>query len=140
MKKFISHIFVGLLVVTVAVSCKKDYSRVNTTYPDPTPVSERRIRYQLYTNHDFSDNNSMITFSLFIRNANRTLLDSPLVSMKIKDIPDAAHKLIFEKTVTGDNSDLAAGFRYEIQNVGNSWFTDTSKAGNVYKVIDYAFQ
>jgi len=38
------------------------------------------------------------------------------------------------------NSDLAAGFHYEIQNVGHSGYTDTSKAGNGLKVIDYAFQ
>ena len=61
--------------------------------------------------------------------------------MQIKDIPDAAHKLVFEKTVTGNyNEDLAAGFRYEIHDVGNSQYIDTSKAGNTFKIIDFAFQ
>ena len=61
--------------------------------------------------------------------------------MQIKDIPDAAHKLVIEKTVPGnDNTDLAVGFHYEIQNVGHSGYIDTSKAGNALKVIDYAFQ
>ncbi len=61
--------------------------------------------------------------------------------MQIKDIPDAAHKIVIEKTVFGTgNSDLAAGFNYEIQNVGHSWYIDTSRAGNELKVIDYAFQ
>ena len=61
--------------------------------------------------------------------------------MQIKDIPGAAHKLVIEKTVPGNNNaDLAAGFRYEIENVGQSGYTDTSRAGNMFKVIDYAFQ
>lgn len=108
------------------------------TYP---PAIERKIRFQLYTNQDFSADNSIIHFSIFIKDANRTLLDSALASMQIKDIPDAAHKLIVEKTVTGNyNSDLTAGFRYEIENVGISAFIDTSKAGNTFKIIDYAFQ
>jgi hypothetical protein len=45
--------------------------------------------------------------------------DSSFAPMQIKDIPDAAHKIVIEKTVFGSgNSDLAAGFHYEIQNVG----------------------
>jgi hypothetical protein len=61
--------------------------------------------------------------------------------MQLKDIPDVAHKLVIEKTAPGnDDSDLAAGFHYEIQNVGHSGYIDTSKAGNNFKVIDYAFQ
>ena len=59
--------------------------------------------------------------------------------MRIEDIPDAFHKLVIEKTVS-DNSDIAAGFRYEIHDVGTSSYVDTSKAGNLFKVIDYAFQ
>lgn len=103
------------------------------------PVNSRTIRFQLYTNQDFSGNTSLISFSLFIRNTNKTILDSSLASMQIKDIPDEAHKIVIEKTVS-DNSDLAAGFRYEIQNVGNSSYTDTSKAGSMFKVIDFSFQ
>jgi hypothetical protein len=130
-------ILVVLTVIVMLGSCKKDYSSGATTYP----AIERKIRFQLYTNQDFSGNNSVINFSLFIRNANKTIFDSSLATMQIKDIPDALHKLVIEKTVPGnDNSDLAAGFNYEIQNVGNSWFIDTSKAGNTLKIIDYAFQ
>jgi len=126
-----------LTVVVILGSCKKNYSSADVMYPG----NDRKIRFQLYTSQDFSGNTSVISFSLFIRNANRILLDSALAPMQIKDIPDAAHKLVIEKTVTGnDNSDLAAGFRYEIQNVGNSSYIDTSKAGNTFKIIDYAFQ
>jgi len=133
MKLFI-RTFLAAAFVLLVVSCKKQY-------PSGTirPAQERKIRFQLYTNQDFSDNASVIIFSVFIRDANKTLFDSTLASMRIQDIPDSARKLIIEKTVN-DNSDLAAGFRYEIHDVGTSSFIDTSKAGNAFKIIDYPFQ
>jgi hypothetical protein len=133
MKKFI-RIAAALVVLFVAISCRK-YSSGNVTYP----AAQRTIRFQLYTNQEFSGNTSVINFSIFIRNANRTLFDSSLASMRIQDIPDALHKLVIEKTVN-DNADLAAGFNYEIQDVGRSWYIDTSKAANPFKIIDYSFQ
>jgi len=133
MKKFI-RITAALAVLLVVVSCRK-YSSGNMSYP----AAQRTIRFQLYTNQDFSDNSSVINFSIFIRDANRTLFDSSLASMRIKDIPDALNKLVIEKTVN-DNSDLAAGFRYEIHDVGTSSYIDTSKAGNPFKIIDFSFQ
>ena len=123
-----------LVVAMIGLSCRKDHSTSLITYPQ-----SRTIRFQLYTNHDFSTNSSTINFSIFIRNGRRMLFDSSLASMQLKDIPDSTHKIVIEKTVA-DNSDLGAGFRYEIQNVGISWHIDTSKAGNSLKVIDYAFQ
>ena len=130
--KFI-YAYVALILSIIGLSCKKDNSTPVIAY------QQRTIRFQLYTNQDFSTNTSIINFKVFIENGSKTLFDSSLASMQIKDIPDNAHKIIIEKTVA-DNSDLAAGFRYEIQNVGMSWHTDTSKAGNALKVIDYAFQ
>ena len=137
MKKFIVTISAVCLVVVSMMSCKKKYPSVN----EMLPSTERKISFQLYTNQDFSANTSVINFSVFIRKANNILFDSALAPMQIKDIPNAAHKLIVEKAVRdNDNSDLVAGFRYEIENVGHSGFTDTSKAGNPLKVIDFAFQ
>ena len=125
-----------LVVVVTVVSCKK-YNSSTTTYPSP----ERKIRFQLYTNQNFADDRSVIHFSIFIRNTNQTLFDSALATMEIKDIPDANHKIVIEKTLPANtNVDVAAGFNYEIENVGRSWFIDTSRAGNPFKVIDYAFQ
>ena len=125
-----------LLIVTME-SCKK-------TYPSSdgeNPGTGRKVLFQLYTDKDFSAETSVIKFSIFIRNARTTFFDSSFAPMQTKDIPDAAHKIVIEKTVFGTgNADLAAGFNYEIQNVGNSWYIDTSRAGNVLKVIDYAFQ
>ena len=125
---------VAVAVVTMGPGCKKYAS-------PPVMLADRKIRFQLYTNQDFSTDNSLINFSIFIKDKNGTLLDSALAAMEIKDIPDSAHKFVIEKTVTENNNwDLAAGFQYEIQNVGYSWYIDTSKAGNTLKVIDYAFQ
>jgi hypothetical protein len=128
------YAFAGLVIAMIALSCRKDHSTSVIPYPQ-----NRTIRFQLYTNEDFSTNSSVINFSIFIKNHNRTLFDSSLASMQIKDIPDSTHKIVIEKTVA-DNLDLAAGFRYEITNVGISWHIDTSKAGNSLKVIDYNFQ
>ncbi|HET9826200.1 MAG TPA: hypothetical protein VFP87_12760 [Chitinophagaceae bacterium] len=136
MKKIFIASYSLLIVGILATLCtKKKTSSWETTYP----ASTRKIRFQLYTNQDFSGNTSLISFSLFIRNASKTILDSSLTTMQIKDLPDAEHKLVIEKTVN-DNSDVAAGFHYEIQNVGNSSYIDTSKAGNLFKIIDFAFQ
>jgi len=135
MKKIIILFFATLLVVLTGISCKKDYSSHDTT----NSAKSRTFRFQLYTDQDFSTNSSAINFSIFIKSGSATLFDSSLASMQIKDIPDNTHKIIIEKTVAG-NADLAAGFRYEIPNVGISWHIDTSKAGNSFKVIDYAFQ
>lgn len=135
MKIFLISI-VALLIV-IGESCKKTYPSTD----GEGPGNQRKIRFQLYTDKDLSNETSVIKFSIFIRNAHTTLFDSSLASMQIKDIPDAAHKLVIEKTLPGnDNSDLAAGFNYTIQNVGNSWYIDTSKAGNALKVIDYSFR
>ena len=131
-----TQISAALFVTLIAISCRKNYSATGIT----TPATARTFRFQLYTNQDFSTNSSVINFSIFIKNGNqKKLFDSSLASMQIKDIPDSAHKIVIEKTVA-DNSDLAAGFLYEIENVGISWHIDTSKAGNVLKVVDYAFQ
>lgn len=134
MKKFVLHALVLSLVIIVG-SCKKQYPSGGY------PVTDRKIRFQLYTNQDFSGNASVINFSVFIKTANTNLFDSAFSSMQLKDIPDAAHKLVIEKTVrVYNNVDLAAGFRYDIHDVGSSTFIDTSRAGTSTKVIDFAFQ
>lgn len=129
MKKAIAGLLI--LIVIVSGACKKQ----NDSQPP------RKFLFQLYTNKDFSTNEAKISFSVFIRSRNITLFDSALAPMKIKDIPDALHKISIEKSVWGHNyEDLAAGFRYKIEEVGESWYIDTSSARNPFKIIDYAFQ
>jgi hypothetical protein len=131
-------LFTGFFVSVILLeSCKKNHPATDRV----DPALERTIRFQLYTNEDFSGDASVITFSIFIRNAHTTLFDSSFAAMEIKDIPGPDHKLVIEKTVSGNgDADLAAGFHYEIENVGHSGYIDTSKVGNAFKVIDYAFQ
>lgn len=115
-----------------------------------SPGSGRTVRFSLYTDQDFSNNNSIIHFSVFIKKgsvyvfdttAGNLLFDSAFAPIQIKDIPDPAHKIVVEKKVFGyGDADFTAGFVYEIENVGSSWHIDTSSAGNPLKVIDYNFR
>src|SRR5215510_13836843 len=123
------------LCITIA-SCIKDGSNVNPMPPD----SGRTIRFVLYTDQDFSDDTSVIDFTIFIKKgsvyvgdtvASNLLFDSAFAPMRIKDIPDPAHKIVVEKKVIGyDDAELTAGFIYTIVNVGNAWHIDSSSARN----------
>lgn len=137
MKKNITLFSTTIFCIVLATSCTKQPS--SSSGNDPS--AGRTIRFHLYTNRDFSNDHGIIHFSVIIRNGSALLFDSTLAVMQIKDIPDSAHKIIIDKKISGyDNADLSAGFLYEIENVGYSWFIDTSKAGNPLKVVDYAFQ
>lgn len=125
----------AFFVAVTATSCKKDHH---------TPVvlnPARTIKFVLHTEKDFSADNHNITFQLIIRNHTKTIFDTTLATIKIKDIPHAPNSLVFEKQVPGnDPSQLAAGFTYTIENVGTADFLDMVKAGENFKVIDYSFQ
>ena len=132
MKNFISLSLLLCLLIFSFISCEKNVSPA---------TSPRKIRFVLYTEEDFSSDNSNITFSLFIRNNTKTLFDSTLSTIKVKDIPNEANKLIFEKQVPNDDgSVLTAGFYYTIENVGLSWYLDTCSASTSFKTINYSFK
>jgi hypothetical protein len=134
MKKYTTPAIFALLLFLVVTSCTK-----TTSLPAANPT--RKIKYELYTNIDFSGNNDVIKFSLLIRSHTKILLDSQLAPMKIMEIPNAANKIIIEKTVPdNDTSALSVGFLYAIEGVGNSWHLDTCKAGEIFKVVEFAFQ
>jgi len=76
-----------------------------------------------------------------MRNHTKVLMDSELATMKIKEIPNADNKIIIEKTVPdNDNSDISVGFHYSIEGVGTSQHLDSIRAGETFKVVDFAFQ
>ena len=127
---------VALLSLVLSFSsCDKDGDK-----PDNNKV-ERKIKFVLYTNEDFSDDEHNITFSVFARDHDRTLLDSAISTMKVKDIPSVANKIIVEKTlVTDASTDLVAGFVYKIEGVGVSWHLDSIPAGQNNTTIEYAFK
>jgi hypothetical protein len=125
------------LCFSLLISCKK-------TNPDITnkPGSTKTIRFQLYTNQDFSTNESTIVFKTSIQNLgnNQIIWDSTFAIRKIKEIPDAASKIIVEKLIPATDSILKVGFYYTITNVGSSWYLDTVGKGTTFKLIDYNFQ
>jgi hypothetical protein len=135
MKKYML-IALGLLSLLFSFSsCNKDGEQ-----PGNNKV-ERKIKYVLYTNEDFSDDEHNITFSVFARDDNRTLLDSALTTMKVKEIPSAANKIVVEKTlIMGASTELVVGFTYKIEGVGESWYLDSIPAGQNNKIIEYAFK
>lgn len=134
---FRCYIFVGCILIFSA-SCKKQTEgRGNNC-----PAVLRKIQFSLYTDRDFSDNNSNIIFTLSIRTADHQVLwDSVLPPMRIRDIPHGNNKFFFEKQVPGNESSLLrAGFIYAIEHVGISWFWDQSKACDTLKKVDFNFR
>jgi hypothetical protein len=125
----------SIAVTLIFVACKKDAAK-------PAP---RTIRYILYTKENFSTNQDTIRFRLLMqtsRNSGGILFDSSLAAMTISAIPDSLHRLVFTKTVpTGHEKDtLLVGFIYDIDNVGESWFLDSSAAGPGTKTVEYSFR
>ena len=129
--------------ILIGTSCKKQItgSAITDSALDNSK-NLRKVRFVLYTDKDFSSDNDSIFFKLSIRKArNQVLWDSMLAPMKIKDIPNLAHKLIVNKLVPGnDPSLLKVGFYYSIKNVGNSWHVEPFNVGETFKVVDFNFQ
>jgi hypothetical protein len=139
----IVRLLAALVIVTAVVSCSKDHTPPGGGQNNKFPT--RKVRFELFTKEDFSTDNHNITFSLFIRRDHgidsRTLLDSALATMKVKDIPDSAHKIVIEKWVPqNDTSNLAVAFTYYIENVGYSWHLEPVPAGDTLKVLQYSFR
>lgn len=134
MKYFLMTALTVFAAICVTTSCKKEKTQ-------PAPVSTRTIKFILYTNQDFSNDDHNISFALHISNTTHSIaFDSTVFSMKVKDIPNKQNQLVFEKKIPSDGSILTAGFVYSIENVGNSWHLDTCAANEKLKVIEYPFQ
>ena len=120
-----------VFILVSLLSCRKS---------SQAPPDTRKVKFQLYTTDDFSSSGERIDFTVIINGNNTRLWDSALAPMSIKDIPGPGNKLVIEKAVPGNYSgDLVVGFLYTIENVGNSWHLDSSKAGNILKTVDYNF-
>jgi hypothetical protein len=70
MNSYFRFYIVAIAVVLLSVSCKKqtEYGEYNC------PAITRMIEFFLYTDTDFSGNNSNITFTLSIQNAGHRVL------------------------------------------------------------------
>lgn len=123
-----------IAVSCIIYSCTKDHDNTGNK-----PI--RKVHYELFTTEDFSEDNHDIQFNLFMRDNRRTIFDSALAIMKIKDIPDSLNRLIFDKLVPGNNQDsLVVGFTYRIFDVGYSWYLDKFQKGDTLKKIIYSFK
>jgi hypothetical protein len=132
-------ILIVIAVILALGSCKKD--EASHSGADNNISGGRKVRYELYTNEDFTGDQHNIQFSLFMKNAGKTIFDSSLSPMKVEEIPDSIHKIIIEKYVPGnDGSTLTVGFVYQIENVGISWYLDTFPAGDTLKLLQYRFK
>lgn len=119
----------------IFAACKK-----HSDTPEP-----RTIRYILYTKEDFSGDIDTIRFRLHIHTTGttgRVLYDSNIAPMRINEIPDSLHRLIFTKTVPPghDTDKLVVGFVYDIDHIGESWYLDSSVAGEKQKTVEYSFR
>jgi len=135
MKKAFFNILTLLLLMVIIASCKKQNDNNNPHIP-------RTVKFLLYTDQDFSHENNIISFTAFIESpVNKVIWDTLLPPMKISDIPGRIHQIAFEKTVlAGGNSLMKVGFRYSIENVGLSWYIDSSSPGQISKVVDFNFR
>jgi hypothetical protein len=128
----ISFVYFSALMFLMLSSCKKD-NQSNT--------STRMVRYELFTNRDYSGETNIISFRVQIINAQKTLFDSILAPMKMEEIPDSAQKIIIEKAVPGnDPLTLKVGFYYSIQNVGISWHYESFLSQDRFKLVRFDFK
>jgi hypothetical protein len=118
----------SLLLTT---SCKKD---------EVAPVGPRTIRFELYTDQDYSLETNSIVFKPNITDGNKVLWDSVFSAVQIKDIPSPAHKIVFEKVILNNSSDLKAGFEYTIENVGVSWYYVKATPAESIKTVSFNFR
>lgn len=132
---------VAIILTFAAGACKKDNV---PTQIAPQPV--RKVLYELYTDQDFSTDLHNITFTLHMINpVTMGFYDSSLATMKIKDIPDFAHRISIEKLVPPNISknltdSFAASFVYDEENVGVSWHIEAVHAGDTSKLVRFDFR
>ncbi|MBS1532052.1 MAG: hypothetical protein JSU01_17255 [Bacteroidetes bacterium] len=134
MKLFLPTVILLFAAICLTTSCKKE-----KPVQPPVSASTRTLRFILYTNENFSGNNYDISFSLHISDGMSAPFDSTVFTAKVKDIPDKAHQLVFEKRIPYGKT-VTAGFVYAIKDVGYSWHLDTCAANEKFKVIEYPFQ
>ncbi len=137
MKKPLTFLSI-LAAACIMVSCKKQKNQPPVVAPTKT------IRFILFTNEDFSTDDDTVSFALTIRNNagtinSRTIFDSTLATMRFKDIPGPANKIIIEKKVPDNGSILEAGFIYTDKFGIGSHF-DTVSTNEKLKIFEYPFR
>ena len=128
-------ILAAIAVVCIIYSCTKDHNNTGNNKPI------RKVHYELFTTEDFSGDQHDIQFNLFMRDSRRTIFDSALAIIKVKDIPDSLQRWTFDKVVPGNNQDsLVVGFTYHLFDVGYSWYLLGFPIGDTLKKVIYSFK
>jgi hypothetical protein len=139
MEKYTHRIPVLIVIMSLVMSCNKDQTSPGGNNAINSPV--RKVRYELFTKENFAGNTENIQFIIFMRIAQKTIFDSPLAVMKLKDIPDSGHRIIIEKLVPdNDTSTMAVGFEYQIENIGMSRYLDSFSSFDSFKLVQYPFR
>ncbi|GHM99290.1 hypothetical protein WSM22_07800 [Cytophagales bacterium WSM2-2] len=99
----------------------------------------RVIKFELYTDQDFSNDLKNIIFEPSVSAGSVVLWDSTFAPMPIKNVPKADHMISF-KVTTSNNADLRIGFRYTIPGVGNSWYYEQMLSGEKMKTVSFVFK
>ena len=128
----------AIALLLIAGSCRKS----EPPYGEHTgnaPI--RKVRFELFTNENFSGDKKTIHFNLYMRAIQRSVFDSALATMKIEEIPDSLHKMVIERAVPyNDTATLAVGFTYAIDGVGVSWYQELFPAGDTIKLLKFPFK
>ncbi|MBS1490003.1 MAG: hypothetical protein JSS93_05715 [Bacteroidetes bacterium] len=103
------------------------------------PVSLRQIKFELFTDQDFSNETGNIIIEPSISAGNVVLWDSAFAPMAIKDIPKIDRMITFEKMVR-TNANLKVGFKYTIENVGMSWQYEQMLSTEKTKTVSFNFK
>ena len=143
MKSAFSRFSAFLVMVVSVIACQKQAGSYNTDNNTGTQTKpSRQVDFVLYTDQDFSADNHTIIFNPYIKDStNHIIWDSTLPAMKVKDIPNLAHQVLISKTIAGySNASLKLGFNYTLENVGYSWYLDSSKAGEAMKTVTFNFK
>jgi hypothetical protein len=113
---------------------------ISCTYNDAVqPIPTRKIKFELFTEQDFSAEINTITFEASISAGKNILWDSTFAPMAIKDIPKIDRLISFEKIVK-DGSNLKVGFKYSIEGVGTSWYYEQMLSAEASKTLSFSFK
>ncbi|MBS1558541.1 MAG: hypothetical protein JST69_07405 [Bacteroidetes bacterium] len=132
MKKYFTPVvFLFCIAYFVLSGC------TNNTFQQP--VSLRQIKFEFFTDQDFSNETGNIIIEPSISAGNVILWDSVFAPMAIKDIPKIDRMISFEK-IMRNNANLKVGFKYAIENVGMSWHYEQMLSTEKTKTVSFNFK
>lgn len=136
MKKLATLIIALLFIFVFSYSCKNDEN------PIPEVPLKRKVKFELFTTKDFSTYEGTITFKALINGSDRgrRVWDSTFAPMRVKDIPNEANKIAFEKVIDRGELPKAIGFEYYLEGVGLAWYVEQVSELEYVKTVKLDFK